>query len=162
MNKTKKASPKEYKIKPKEYIVSDKNIKRKDIKYPGLEAKRAPVIRREELYCDYLNKLSPDEKAWLSQFNDEEVNANVPKKETNPEGHSKLLDKSDENRKKIFGNNNRRNRDILAISKVMRTVTSVESDAHLSHFVDKENSNYNHHEDTVLCILDEKRKTDKN
>lgn len=136
-----------------------KKIPRSKLKYPGLDVRRAAAIRREELECDYLDKIKHDPALmkFLNQFNEEHVNANLGKKD-DPEAKAKLLDKSPEGRKYNFDRNNARNRDILARAKVRNLVTRVESDSHLSHFVDNDNTHYNHHEDTMVALIDESRK----
>lgn len=107
--------------------------------------------RREELEIDYINKLSPEEKAWLNQFQEEYVCANFQDKE-------KLLDKSDTYRKDRYNSNNRRNRDILVNAKVRGLLNRVESESHLQHYIDTDQTNYNHTEDHVIGFLDEKKK----
>lgn len=128
-----------------------KKVPRNKLKYPTFEVKRAVVNRREELEIDYIDKLSEKEKAWLNQFQEEYVCANFQNKE-------KLLDKTDEYRKERYNANNRRNRDILINAKVRGLINRVESDAHLAHFLDTDNTNYNHTEENLIDYLDEKKK----
>lgn len=137
-----------------------KKVPRSKLKYPTFDVKRAVVNRREELEVDYLNKLNDDEKAWLNQFQEEYVIANFGKKD-NPEDKAKLLDKSDKHRKDCYNNNNRRNRDILINARVRGLMNRVESDAHLSHFMDTDQTNYNHTEDQINGFLDEKARLKK-
>ncbi len=128
-----------------------KKVPRNKLKYPTFEVKRAVVNRREELEVDYINKLSEKEKAWLNQFQEEYVCANFQNKD-------KLLDKSDKYRKERYNSNNRRNRDILINAKVRGLISRVESEAHLSHFLDNDKTNYNHAEEHVVDYIDEKNK----
>ncbi len=128
-----------------------KKVPRSKLKYPSFDVKRAVVNRREELEVDYLDKLSEAEKDWLNRFQEETVMANF-------QHPGELLDKSDEYRKECYGNNNRRNRDTLVNAKVRGLITRVDSDAHLAHFLDTDQTNYNHAEDHVIEYLDEKKK----
>lgn len=134
-----------------------KKVPRKDLKFASFDIKRAVVNRREELEVDYLDKLSEEEKAWLNQFQEEWVIANFGKKD-DPVAKAKLLDKSDKHRKECYGNNNRRNRDTLINAKVRGLINRVDSEAHLAHFVDTDQTNYNHTENHVIEFLDEKKR----
>lgn len=136
-----------------------KKIPRHKEKYPALNPKRAPAIRREELEIDYLNKIKdkPEVMAWLNQFNEEWVIANFGKKD-DPKAKAKLLDKSPEHRKNCYDRNNARNRDELSRAKARGLITRIESESHLSHFMDNDGTNYNHQEDILNAILDEHKK----
>ncbi len=134
-----------------------KKVPRSKLKYPTFEVKRAVVNRREELDVDYLDKLNDAEKAFLNQFQEEWVCANFGKKD-NPEDKAKLLDKSEAYRKKCYNRNNSRNRDLLINAKVRGLISRVESDAHLAHFLDTDETNYNHTEDNLIAILDKNKK----
>ncbi len=134
-----------------------KKVPRSKLKHPTFHIKRAPRSRWEELEVDYLNQLSPSEKDFLNQFQEEFVCANFGKKDSK-EDKEKLLDKTDKYRKEMYGKNNRRNRDILTRAKAYGLTTTIQSDAHLSHFIDNDHTNYNHTEDQVVDYLDEKKK----
>lgn len=62
--------------------------------------------RSEELYVDYLDKLSEEEKDWLNRFNEEYVNANF-------KHGGKVLHKTKAQKREIYAKNNSRNRCIL-------------------------------------------------
>ncbi len=134
-----------------------KKVPRNKLKYATFEVKRAVVNRREELEVDYLDKLNDEEKAFLNQFQEEWVCANFGKV-GDPEDSKKLLDKTDEHRKNCYNRNNRRNKDILINAKVRGLISRVESDSHLSNFLDTDKTNYNHTEDNLIAILDENKK----
>lgn len=139
-----------------------KKVPRSKEKYAALNPKRAPAIRREELEIDYLHKIKdkPEVMAWLNQFTEEHVIANFGKKD-DPKAIEKLLDKSPEHRKACYDRNNARNRDELSRAKARRLITRIESDEHWSHFVDNDGTNYNHHEDHLVTLLDEARNPQK-
>ena len=134
-----------------------KKVPRKDEKYPTFNVKRAPRVRWEELEVDYLKKLSPEEKKWLNQFQEEWVCANFGKKDS-PEDKAKLLDKTDEGRKASYNRNNRRNKDVLNRAKAYGLTTNIKSESHLSHFVDNDGTNFNHTEQNLVMYIDEKNK----
>lgn len=128
-----------------------KKVPRNKLKYPTFEVKRAVVNRREELEVDYLDKLNDEEKAFLNQFQEEWVCANFQNKD-------KLLDQSDTYRKERYNANNRRNRDLLINAKVRGQITRVESDAHLQHYLDVNETNTNETENALVDYIDEKNK----
>lgn len=128
-----------------------KKVPRNKLKYPTFEVKRAVVNRREELEVDYLDQLTEEEKVWLNQFQEEWVCANFQNKD-------KLLDKTDKYRKDRYNANNRRNRDVLINAKVRGLINRLESESHLQHFLDTDETNYNHTEEHLINIIDEKNK----
>jgi hypothetical protein len=81
--------------------------KRSRTKYPGLDKSVNLRIRQELIDQDYISKLSDKEKKFLSDFNEESIGGNF--------NHSgKKLHKTKAQRKECYGNNNRRNRDVLS------------------------------------------------
>lgn len=128
-----------------------KKVPRSKLKYPSFDVKRAPVNRREELEIDYLNQLTEAEKDWLNRFQEETVLANF-------QHPGPLHDESDQYRKDCFNHNNRRNRDTLVNAKVRGLITRVDSESHLAHFVDTDETNYNHTEDHIIDYIDEKNR----
>jgi hypothetical protein len=48
-------------------------------KYPGLKRYNFPLNTREYVDQDYTNNLTPEEKEWLSKFNDEYYGGKVRK-----------------------------------------------------------------------------------
>jgi hypothetical protein len=127
-----------------------KKVPRSKLKYPSFNVLRAVANRREELEIDYLDQLTEEEKAWLNQFQEEHVLANFQNKD-------KLLDKSDEYRKERYRANNCRNRDTYINNKVAGKLLMLDETG-LEYYMDKDETNYNHHEDTLLTLLDESRK----
>lgn len=53
--------------------------KRSKEKYPALKKNVNSRVRQEYIDYDYLDKLSPEEKAWLNDFSEEYINASVGK-----------------------------------------------------------------------------------
>lgn len=139
---------------------SYKRVPRDKIKYPSFDIKRAVVNRREELEVDYLDKLNEDEKKFLNQFQEEWVMANFGKV-NNPDDKAKLLDKSEKHRKECYNRNNYRNRDILINAKVRGLINRVDSDIHLSYYLDNNPTNYNNTEENLVNYIDKKNKTKK-
>ena len=101
--------------------------KKRDIKrFPGLEKNLFSKVKQEYHDIDYANQLSDKEKAWLSQFMEEYLGANL-----NEDGHKskynrKPLHKSKRHRKDCFDRNNARQRDIYGLSRAMGTLTDGE------------------------------------
>ncbi len=104
------------KARQKKLSNNKKNSRRNSEQYPGLKYNLFSKIKQEYHDYDYLDKLSPEEKEWLSQFTEEYLGANLKpnkkhykrKKNIHPAKYNK----------EIFGANNSRNRDIHSISKV--------------------------------------------
>ena len=68
--------------------------------------------RTEEIQdIDYLHKLNDKEKAWLNNFMEEYVNANM-------QHEGKKFHKTKKSRKKVYDKNNARNRDAFTQSKI--------------------------------------------
>lgn len=84
--------------------------KRKAAKYPGLNNKLFSKVKQQYFDYDYVDKLNPEEKEWLSKFTDEYLGANL--------SAPKPLHKTKALRKDCYDRNNSRNRDVYNISKV--------------------------------------------
>lgn len=89
---------------------SKKRTKRSKKKYPALSKDVNLKSRIDLIDYDYLDKLSPEEKAWLNNFTEEEINANLTHK-------GKKFNKSAADKKKIYDSNNARNRCIYTQKK---------------------------------------------
>jgi hypothetical protein len=85
--------------------------RRSRVKFPALKPQYNLKSRYELIAdCDYLHKLSEEEKAWLNAFNEEEINANF--------NHSgPKLNKASKDKRRCYNSNNARNRDILTRAK---------------------------------------------
>ncbi len=92
-----------------------KQSKRSNTAYPGLVKEVNLKIRQDLIDYDYIDKLSHEEKLWLSKFTDEYVGGAFKKDEDG--SHSKDNIHSDSQRKDCYDRNNRRNNDIYAIKK---------------------------------------------
>ncbi len=79
-----------------------------------------PRVRQEYNDFDYLNKLNPEEKAWLNKFNDEYLNASFKKDGTDIQDYNKVIGKDEKGEDITYGSdanyrNNHRNIDIHGI-----------------------------------------------
>jgi hypothetical protein len=92
---------------------------------PGLDKSLHPRTRWESLDADYIDKLSPEEKAFYSKFVDEYYGAALAK-ESEPKKWKKDLHKTKELRKECRDRNNARNRDLYTISRTHGWVSSYE------------------------------------
>jgi hypothetical protein len=109
-------------------------------------------IRREYLDQDYIDKLSPEEKKWLSTFNEEWLGANFNHGE-------EVMHKTKEERRAIYNRNNSRHRDL--ISQMRAQGKLLDSDK-IHEMLEKEELNTNIkadlYEDILIKIIDRKNK----
>ncbi len=126
-----------------------KKIPRNKLKYPALDVKRAVANRKDDLEIDYGDKLSAKDKEWLNRFQEEYVITNFKHK-------GELLDDSVDYRRERWRYNNRRNNDMLLNAKTKNLLNRVDSDDHMSHYMNASPTFYNHHEDHVIGIIDNK------
>jgi len=87
-----------------------KKNRRNKQKYPALNPAYNLRSRIDLLECDYLHLLSEDDKEWLNNFNEEDINANF-------QHEGKKIYKKKKDRKASYDRNNARNRDILTRAK---------------------------------------------
>lgn len=80
--------------------------------YPGLNKNLFSRIKQEQFDYDYIDKLDPKEKEWLSKFTEEYLGARL-------NGEGKKFHKNKRLRKDCFDRNNSRNRDIYSISNAV-------------------------------------------
>jgi hypothetical protein len=109
-----------------------KKTRRNSIRYPALKPEYNIKIRQEYIDFDYIDKLSPSEKQWLNSFVEEELIANVShsgKKLNDFKTKDLSIKKKDirkkvnSNKKRIFDNNNARNRCGLSKAKASGKLT---------------------------------------
>ena len=84
---------------------------RKTEPYPGLYPELHPRTRWEYFDQDYIDKLSPEEKQWLSNFNEEFVGGNFWHK------NGDTIHTTPEHKTDCYRRNNSRNRDLYAINR---------------------------------------------
>jgi hypothetical protein len=96
-----------------------KKTRRNSVSYPALKPEYNIKIRQEYIDFDYIDKLNPSEKRWLNNFVEEELIANVEHPGTKLNDFQtkdlvikkkKVHRKVNSNKKRIFDNNNARNR----------------------------------------------------
>lgn len=137
----KKPVPKKTQKKPK---------KKRDLtRFPGLNKNLFSKIKQEQFDYDYIDKLNPEEKEWLSKFTEEYLGARL-------NGEGKKLHKNKRLRKDCFDRNNARNRDIFSIAQATGSLDRPET---LTKVIeDGQNSAQIHSfEDNVIDILDKKK-----
>lgn len=118
-------------------------------------------VRQEIIEIDYLNKLSPEEKAWLNQFNKEYVNADFSDKKNrlHPKEYTTKVVKSTGRKRRVDlakqdceRMNNNRNIDAYSVTKVNNMLKGETS------FGSAEQSNrstsVNETEDVLIDLLD--------
>jgi hypothetical protein len=138
----------------------EKQSRRSKSKYGALDPKFAPKVRKEYLDFDYLDQLSEEEKTWLNKFVDEELHASF-------KNDKRDLNKTKDDKKRAYSNNNSRNRDLYSIAKVSNLVTKLEDlaeneitdiDQTRSDIKTNHSENYNLEEDAMIARLDKKKK----
>ena len=98
-------------------LMAKKKTRRNSQKYPTLNPGYNLKSRAEQLDIDYLDQLSEKDKAWLNAFNEEEVNAKFDHNGPEINKRTKKGDLPKSTRKRIYDNNNARNRDVLTLAK---------------------------------------------
>ncbi len=96
-----------------------KESKRSNTKYSAMKPELNLKTRTELIDCDYFHKLSPEEKEWRNKFQDEYINANLPKYRTK-------LHKTKKLKKDCYDRNNSRNRDVYTKAKAGSNLKYIE------------------------------------
>jgi hypothetical protein len=96
-----------------------KKSRRSACEFPALEPAMSPKARWEVMDHDYIHKLSPEEKRWLNNFEEEYTHASF-----NHDG--KKLHRTKKQRKLCYDRNNARNRDMYAIFRTRGWVETEE------------------------------------
>ena len=130
-----------------------KSSRRSRERFPGLVRELNLRTKWEYLDQDYIDKLSDEEKRFLSDFNEEFYGGSF--------GHKCNLHRTKKLRRECYARNNSRNRDLYAISRAANQLdemrpplfhmdegsTLLKSQEHCPH----------NHEDMILELLDRKR-----
>jgi hypothetical protein len=112
----------------------------------GLRPSVHPKSRWELIDQDYVNKLSPEEKKWLSDFNEEYVGASF--------NHSgDILHKTKEEKLDCYRRNNSRNRDTVSLFRTTGWTDNWEEAVD-----NKRNPNPSMQEDTMIELIDKRNK----
>lgn len=127
-----------------------KKTKRSKTKYPGLVKEVNPKTRWEYLDQDYIDKLSPKEKEWLSNFNEEYLSGNF-------KHPGKKLHKTTKERRECYTRNNARNRDLYTINRTKGWVQELNPETVDSAKI----ANPAGQEDALIDLLDLKKKVNK-
>lgn len=126
-----------------------KRNRRSRTPYPGIVPSVNPKSRWELIDHDYIDKLSHEEKQWLSNFNEETISGNF-----NHDGEILITDK--EEQLECYGRNNARLRDQHTRNRTNGWAAEYNVDQ-----IDEKQSRGNHHEDVLIELLDAKKKVDK-
>lgn len=98
-----------------------KKNKRSETPYPALKTEFNLKTRTDLIDFDYLDKLKPEELAWLNKFNEEYANANLNSKDLKKNLHNTKALKKD-----CYDRNNARNRDIFTRTKASGELDYIE------------------------------------
>lgn len=109
-------------------------------------------IKQEYYDIDYINKLSPEEKEWLSSFMEEDLGARF-----NHGG--KKIHKKKSQKRESFNRNNARNRDMYSIAKATGKVVDVDLEDAVKYW--EESYVDNNFEDKLIDIIDKKNEEEK-
>lgn len=110
---------------------NSKSNKRSSFLYPAIEPSVNLKTRKEAIedVKSYFHKLTPEEKKWMNSFMEEENNANF-----NHNGPK--LNKTKEEKKKIYNRNNARNRCIFTREKAQDKLNFIERAEDLEKKID--------------------------
>jgi hypothetical protein len=122
-----------------------KKPRRNNVAYPGLDKSVNRRVIREYMDQDYVDKLSPEEKQWLSNFNEEWLSANFNHK-------GKKLHKTKAKKREIYNRNNARNRDLMSILKQRGHVNNPNNLA--LTIEETQGTDNNNQEDVLIDLMD--------
>jgi hypothetical protein len=108
-----------------------------------------PKSRWELIDQDYVNKLSAEEKKWLSDFNEEYVGASFNHSGT-------ILHKTKEEKLDCYRRNNSRNRDTVSLFRTTGWTDNWEEAVE-----NRQDPNPGSQEDTMIELLDRKARNSK-
>lgn len=128
-----------------------KKTRRKQTKYPGLVKSVNRRVIREYMDQDYIDKLSPEEKQWLSNFNEEWLSANF-------DHEGETLHKSKKDQLEIYNRNNARNRDQVSILKQFGHINNTKNLAKTYEATQEKVLEKNHVEDSMVALIDEQNR----
>ena len=124
------------------------------MKYPGLTHNVNPKTRWELIDHDYIDKLSEEEKQWLSNFNEEYLSGNFNHK-------GKKFHKTKKSKRECYTRNNARNRDTFTIGRVANWVKEITEYGIKDKLEEKQAKTNFNHEDIVIDLVDLKRANDE-
>lgn len=142
--------------------------RRKNTPFPGLKKELHPRPRRHYIDQDYINKLSDEEKEFLSKFNDEYYGASLAKVD-DLQAREKDFHKTAEERKTCYDRNNACNRDVSsvglvnelnpenpeALTAINYTVTSIRDKRGKSkHVYQVDTIDLKNYEDLIINVID--------
>lgn len=127
--------------------------KRSKTEYPDLNKKVNTKIRQLYMDQDYLHKLSPKELKFLNKFMKEELNTNFT--HTNQD-----FNKTAESKKKLYNDNNSRNRCIFNQLKSSNNLNYL-GDMDISTVIKEDNiDDVSYLEDVIIEYIDSKKEID--
>lgn len=129
-----------------------KNTRRSSKKYPYLNRNENLLIRQSYMDMDYIDKLNDKEKAFMNQFLKEELNANIGSKEK-PTGK---FNKTQKDRKRVFRNNNARNRCLYGRKSITTELDHI-GDNPIPLYDDSPTQDY---ENRLIDAIDKRREDD--
>lgn len=125
--------------------------KRSEVKRPALVKGLNARVRQATIDFDYLDQLNEAELDWLNKFMEEENNASFKNDDTD-------LNKSDEDKRRVYSNNNSRNRCLYTRTeaKVKEThILNYEDSKNLVEEKVSSNSNPANTENAIIDYLDQ-------
>lgn len=128
-----------------------KKTQRAEYPYPGIAPWLNPKTRAELIDHDYISKLSDEEKAYLSKFNEEYLSGTF-------EHDSTDLHKGKKRKRDCYNRNNSRNRDVFSRN---RTHGWVGDDQTPKKILEQTPTSPESQENTLIDLLDVKIKKDR-
>jgi hypothetical protein len=99
--------------------MSEEKKKNRRGPFPGIDVSKHPRTRREYIDFDYADKLSPEEKKFLSNFSEEYYGGGF--------AHDGIKHhKTKKSKRECYTRNNRQNRDVTSISRGIGWMSNVD------------------------------------
>jgi hypothetical protein len=127
-------------------------LKRSKEKFPALNTNRQVFNRREYLDCDYIDKLTDEEKDFLNRFLEETYITNFDHK-------GKKFYKKKAEKKKLYHDNNSRNRCLLSYAKSKGIIDKLPDDNGVksaAHTGVRDPGKFGEMEDALIDYIDSK------
>lgn len=131
-----------------------KKKKRDATKFPGLNKNLFSKVKQEYHDVDYADKLGETDKAWLSQFMEEYLGAQLHKPTLKNKYNKGPKHRNKKLRKDCYDRNNARQRDIYGLSKATGRLSDYNSEQvndYLEAMSEEDTASY---EDRLIKLID--------
>lgn len=132
-----------------------------NVRFDSLNPTKAPKVRKELLDADYLDKLSPEELKWYAQFTDEWT-AGAVHKTKDGKVRAGYLHNTQELAKSVYDANNKRNNDVLGVSKANNLLRHIDMKPSTEDEGNEVDDIYDTSvvEQSMVAVIDEQKRLD--